>query len=125
MIEIIVLIIATGAIASLARGRGGKPVLWGTIAVAGYIVTELGTAFVIFALTKDRTPSMVPLVAAWAWMGAVAVFLRFGMGSHLGQPESDWFCANCKTYNKKSAVMCDACKQTWESQQKTSAASAS
>jgi hypothetical protein len=124
MIEIIVVIIATGAIASLARGRGGKPVLWGALAVVGYIVTELGTAVVIYALTKDKTPSMVPLFAGWAWMGAVALFLRFGLGSHLAQPDTDWFCSNCKTMNKKSAVMCEACKETWESQQKAVAASA-
>ena len=124
MIEIFLVIIATGAIASLARGRGGKPVLWGAIAVVGYIVTELGTGLVIYALTQDKTPSMVPLLAGWLWMGAVALFLRFGLGSHLAQPDTDWFCANCKTMNKKSAVMCEACKQTWESQQKTAAASA-
>jgi hypothetical protein len=123
MIEIILVVIATGAIASLARGRGGKPVLWGTIALVGYIFTEFAVALVIYALTKDKTPSIVPVLAAWLWMGAVALFLRFGLGSHLGQPESDWFCATCKTFNKKSSVLCEACKETWESQQPAAPAS--
>lgn len=122
VIEILCICMAVGAIASLARGRGANPILWGTIAVVGYFAWPFATA-VVLAILKVRE-SIVPLVVAWMWFGALALFLRYGIGTRFAQPDTDWFCANCKTYNKKSAVMCDACKQTWESQQKTSAASA-
>src|SRR3712207_6354294 len=122
MLEIFALVLSVSGIAALARGRGGTPWIWGVAAVAGYVATLFGTA-VILALFSVRE-SVVPMVAAWMWIGAVALFLRFGMGSSHAQPDSDWFCANCTTLNKKRAVMCEACKQTWESQQKARAANA-
>lgn len=36
MLEIALLIAATAGIAAFARGRGGKPWLWGTLTVVGY-----------------------------------------------------------------------------------------
>ena len=122
VIEILCVAMAVGAITSLARGRGGKPIVWGIIAVLGYLFWPFFTA-VILAILKVQG-SIVPLIVAWMWLGVLALFLRFGLGTQHAQPDTDWFCANCKTYNKRSAVMCDACKQTWESQQKARGASA-
>jgi hypothetical protein len=114
MLEIFALIGSIGGIAALARGRGGTPWIWGTVAFVGYLLTAFCTGFILALLHMGQP--FVPMVAAWLWIGGVALFLRFGLGRKHAQPESDWFCANCKTLNKKRAVLCEACKQTWESQ---------
>jgi hypothetical protein len=122
MFEIFGVIAAVGGIAELARGRGGIPWLWGSVALAGYLLTEFLTGLILVLLHTRE--SVVPLVAGWLWIATVAIFLRFGLGRQHSQPDSAWSCANCKTLNKKSSVLCEACKQTWESQQSGAATSA-
>jgi hypothetical protein len=118
MLEIILLVIAVGGVASLARGRGGKPVLWGAIAAVGYVLTAIA---VLVAMGGSARDSIVPrMIAPWFWIAAVAFYLRFGLGSQYAQPDSQWSCASCHTLNKRSSVICEACKQPWETQQSRS-----
>jgi hypothetical protein len=53
MLVIILLIAATGGIVAFARGRGGKPWLWGTLTIVGFfLVPNLVTFFAL--LTGPR-----------------------------------------------------------------------
>ncbi len=48
MLVIILLIAATGGIVAFARGRGGKPWLWGTLTIVGFfLVPNLVTFFAV------------------------------------------------------------------------------
>ena len=78
MIEIFVLTGAVGGIASFARGRGGSPWVWGTLAVFGYVAL-----LVVSAITGNRYPFAI-WILAWGWIGLVAVYTRFILG-RLGQ----------------------------------------
>jgi hypothetical protein len=112
MLEIIALIVVTTGIAAYARGRGGSPLLWGILTVAGYIILEIGTAAVIHAL-KGEPNALVSLMLAWAWVGGIALYTRFGLGAGKTKPGGMWTCPNCKYLNAAYAVICEACKQPY------------
>ncbi len=112
MLEIFGLIVATTGIAAYARGRGGSPLLWGILTVAGYVLLEVGTAVVIHAL-KGEPNALLGLMLAWAWVGGIALFTRFGLGAGKAKPWGMWTCPNCKYLNAAYAVICEACKQPY------------
>jgi len=108
MFEIIFLIVVVSAIANFARGRGGSPVLWGILAVCGYLGFMWGLALALgFAGIRD---SILPLVAGWGWLGAVALWTRFGLGMSKDKPDGMWNCPNCRMLNQHYAVVCEACQ---------------
>ena len=110
-IEIIGLFIVVGGIATLARGRGANPVLMGAIAVAGWILIEAGGFFFQnFLPEQDR---VFVAVAAWAWIGIVAGFVRLVIGAGRPKPDGKWSCSNCSYLNNASSVICEACQQPW------------
>jgi hypothetical protein len=47
----------------------------------------------------------VPGIAAWVWIGLVALVVRFGVGSGVSQPAGMWTCSNCKTLNNESSIL--------------------
>ena len=108
MLEIIILAVVVSAIANLARGRGGSPWVWGTIAVVGYLGFMWGLAIAIGM--AGSTGSILPLVAGWAWLGAVALWTRFGLGMKKDKPEGMWNCPNCRMLNQHYAFVCEACQ---------------
>jgi hypothetical protein len=112
ILEIIGLIIAVGAIITLARGRGASPLIAGTVAVAGWAALEIGAALFIPLSDDSRVWLMV---AAWGWIGAVALFVRFVVGASRSKPDSKWNCSNCRYLNSSSSVICEACGQPWQS----------
>ena len=109
MFEIVGLVIVVGGIATLARGRGANPVVTGTIAIAGWILIEFGGSFFIPA-GQGR---LLPMIAAWAWIGVVAGFVRFVVGAGRPKPDGKWSCSNCNYLNNSSSVICEACQQPW------------
>jgi len=70
MFEIILLIAATSGIVALARARGGKPWLWGTLTVVGYFLVPFLVTF--FAVALGATPKGVKENAqVWFYVSAV------------------------------------------------------
>ena len=109
MLEIIGLLLGSGAIAGFARGRGASPVLAVITALAGFfVILLLGGALVV---TPDAR--LAVRLCAWAWVGAVALFVRFVVGAGRAKPDGTWICANCHYTNGRHAVLCEACKEPW------------
>jgi hypothetical protein len=106
--EIIVLIVVVSAIANFARGRGGSPAVWGVIAVVGYLGFIWGLALALGVAGING--SVLPLVAGWGWLGAVALWVRFGLGRGKEKPSGMWNCPNCRMLNQHYAVICEACQ---------------
>ncbi len=112
MLEILAVIAAASGIAALARGRGGKPWLWAGLAVAGWIIIPF-TIGMARAAVGQFQPTVWYIVAGWAWIGAVALWARFGLGAGRAKPGGMWVCPNCKMLNKNYAVICEACQQPY------------
>lgn len=110
MLEIVGLIIAIGAIGSLARGRGASPRIAGAVALVGYILIRL------IAILSARNGNSVLALAllAWAWIGGVALWLRFITGSDRPKPDGMWVCKGCHYTNDSHAVLCEACNEPWK-----------
>ncbi len=71
MFEIVLLIVATGGIAAFARGRGGKPWLWGTLTVVGYFLVPFLVSFLAVALGADPK-GIKENAQLWFFVSAVA-----------------------------------------------------
>lgn len=112
ILEILGLVVAIGGIVTLARGRGASPTVAGTVAVAGWAALEIGGGLFI-PLSEDSRFWL--MVGAWAWIGVVALFVRFVVGASRSKPDSKWNCANCRYLNNSSSVICEACGNPWQS----------
>lgn len=119
MIEFIGLAIAVSGIVALARGRGASTVLSGAISVVGWALIRYGGLF----LAKSSDGILAVMIAAWAFLGAVALYLRFVVGAKLGKPDGQWNCSNCNYLNARSSVLCEACQTPYQA--KANAADAS
>jgi hypothetical protein len=118
MFEIILLIAATGGIATLARARGGKPWLWGTLTVVGYFLVPFLVGFFVGAFSSDpkrvkESAQLLFFVSAVSWVAILAFCARFLLGRGYAKPDGMWSCPNCKYLNKEYAVICEACQQPW------------
>lgn len=103
MLEILAIFIVAPALASVARGRGGRPWVWGVAAVAGYIL-----ASVLAQVLLGGVP-----FAGWAGVGLVALYVRLFVGRGMPQPQSMWICKNCSYTNGRHAIICEACKAAY------------
>jgi len=111
MFEIFGLVIAVTAVGTLARGRGTNPIVAGTIAAAGWVLLRfLAPAFIP---PGDARLWLIP--GAWAWVALVAGYVRFVVGAGRPKADSKWSCSNCHFLNNKSAIVCEACQQPWQS----------
>ena len=120
MFEIILFIAATGGIAAFARARGGRPWLWGALAIVGYFLVPLLVTF--FAVAFGADPKGIKedaqlwfFVSSVAWIAVLALCARFLLGRHYVKPGGMWICSNCKYVNKPYAVLCEACSQPYAS----------
>jgi len=111
VLEIIGLVIAVTAITALARGRGASPVIAGTVAVLGWVLLRFGALLFV----RGESAPFVLLLASWAWIAAVAGFVRFVVGGGKPKPDSKWYCPNCRYLNNASSIICKACQQPWQS----------
>ena len=119
MFEFFAVAIAVSGIVALARGRGASTVLSGVISVVGWAVLRYGGLFIV----KSSDGVLLVMIAAWAFLGAVALYLRFVVGAKLGKPDGQWNCSNCNYLNARSSVICEACQTPYQA--KADAASAS
>ncbi len=110
MMEIILLIGAISTIAAYARGRGGSPWLWGSIAAGGYVLLGYGLTLTIGRRVSEDW-RFAFFAAGWVWVGLVALCTRFGLGA--GRPKFSrmWTCPNWRYLNAHFAVVCEAGKQ--------------
>jgi hypothetical protein len=109
MLEILGLVLALGGIAGFARGRGASPVLTVLAALLGFLaISFLGGSG---ASTPDA--QLAVRLGAWGWVGAVALFVRFVVGSGRPSPTGSWICKNCSYTNGQHANLCEACQQPW------------
>src|SRR5271168_1301503 len=120
MFEIILLIVVTGGIASYARGRGGKPWLWGAFTVVGYFLVPFLVGF--FAVVFGANPKLIKdegqllfFIPAVAWVAILAFCARFLLGRNYAKPGGMWSCKNCKYLNQRYSVICEACRQPYAS----------
>src|SRR5579863_3688980 len=118
--EIVLLIIVTGGIVSLARGRGGKPWLWGALTVVGYFLVPFVVS--MLAVIGGANPRGIQeneyiwfYASALAWVGILAFCARFLLGRGYAKPDGMWPCKNCNYLNKQYAVICEACRQPYAS----------
>lgn len=120
MFEIVLLIAATGGIVAFARGRGGKPWLWGVLTVVGYFIVPALVAFCAVLLGADpkgvkESGQLWFYVSAVAWVAVLAFCARFLLGRGYAKPNGMWSCKNCKYLNKHYAVICEACREPYAS----------
>ena len=111
MALIVFLILSTGAITAYARSRGGNPVLWTTLSVAGFLLIEFLGPLVLAVLNIpiDETASWILLGLSCGWVGLMAICTRFLVGMNRPRPSGMWSCPNCKYLNQHYAVVCEAC----------------
>lgn len=115
MLEIALLIAAAAGIAAFARGRGGKPWLWGTLTVVGYFVVPFLIRFLVLKLSANpmnmrESGQLLFFISAVSWVAIVAFCARFLLGRGYEKPSGMWSCPNCKYLNKQYAVICEACQ---------------
>jgi len=120
MFEIVLLIAATAGIAAFARGRGGKPWLWGTLTVTGYFLVPFFVT--LFAVLFGADPKEVKqdaqfwfFISAVAWVALLAFCARFLLGRSYAKPDGMWSCSHCKYLNQSYAVVCEACREPYAS----------
>ena len=120
MLGILLLILAVTGIGALAKRRGDSAIIWGLAAGAGAVIFNfiLREAIVESELVnRFMLPNLavfVPGIAAWVWIGLVALVVRFGIGAGVPQPAGMWTCSNCKTLNNESSIYCEACNTSWD-----------
>ncbi len=118
MFEIALLIAATAGIAAFARGRGGKPVLWGILTVVGYFLVPFLVTLSAVALGANtqaikENSQLWFLISAISWVAILAFCARFLLGRSYAKPGGIWSCPNCKYLNQPYAVICEACRQPY------------
>jgi hypothetical protein len=111
LLEIIGLLIALGAIAGFARGRGAAPAVVVTVALIGFLLITFVGGAIVSSSSSDARLAMHLL--AWGWVGGVALFVRFVVGARRPSPTGSWICTNCHYTNGRHAILCEACKQPW------------
>ena len=109
MFEIIGLMFALAAMAGVARGRGASPVLTVGAAVIGFFLIDIAGSL----LVPSSYAPFAARLCAWGWVGAVAGFVRFVVGSGRPSPTGSWICTNCSFTNAQHANLCEACRQPW------------
>jgi hypothetical protein len=120
MFEIILLIAAISAVVTMSRRRGTDVVLWGGFALGGFWLVGIGGSALVRARHLDDYLIFVE-VAKWLWIGAIFLFVRFGIGARKPKPWGMWTCGECKYLNAASAIVCEACSKPYVPPQRKSA----
>jgi hypothetical protein len=108
MFQWLLLVVAAGGVASLARGRGGSPILFGAATVVAFVAGALFGP--IFGST------VIELVLPWMLVATVAVIARFMLGAGRPKPDGMWSCPECKMVNEASYIVCEACQRPWSAE---------
>ncbi len=109
MLEIIGLLVALGGIGTFARGKKISPMLAGSSAFCGWLIIRIAGI-----LARGNDEEVLFMLSAWIWIGLVAGYLRFIVGSGQPKPDIKWNCANCRYLNNSSSLFCEACEHPWQ-----------
>ena len=108
MFEIVGLIAAISAVVTISRRRGTDVVLWGGLALGGFLIlADAGAAFLRLRGLDDDL--VFAEVAGWLWIGAIFLYVRFGVGASKPKSWGMWTCGECKYLNAANAIVCEAC----------------
>jgi hypothetical protein len=107
--EIVLLIASISAIATIARRRGSDTVLWGGLALGGYLLIIFsGGALATHFISADDAKLYLE-IAAWFWVGGMFLLVRFAIGATKVKPDGMWSCPDCRYLNAANAIVCEAC----------------
>jgi hypothetical protein len=112
------LVAATTAIVSFARGRGGNPWLWGALTVVGYFLAPFAPRYIAVALgiapaINSDDAQLLAFCSSILWVAILAFCSRFILGRKLADAGGMSSCPNCKYLNQHYAVICEACRQPY------------
>jgi hypothetical protein len=108
MMEIVGLIATISAVVTMARRRGTDVVLWGGLALGGFLIFAIGGPAVLRAVHRDDYLVFAE-AAGWAWIGVIFLYVRFGIGASKPKSWGMWTCGECKYLNAANAIVCEAC----------------
>ena len=115
--EMVLLILAAGAIATIANRRGGDSYRWGGAAVLGYAAVKIGLVR-LGLLTgpsyEEGGVNVAHLLLPIAWVAATGLAARFWLGRGKPTAGEKWICPECKYLNDEKAVVCEACGKAYE-----------
>ncbi|MBM3311810.1 MAG: hypothetical protein FJY80_09905 [Candidatus Aminicenantes bacterium] len=117
MVELVFLIISVGSISVVSRQRGGNPLLWGPLALAGYFLLKLGMRkFNLFPLPPGQEGdfNLVRSIISVGFVCLVYLFVRFGLGRTKAKAGGKWVCPDCKYLNDEIATNCEACGKAYQ-----------
>jgi|SRR4029079_18587466 len=123
MIGLFVLALSVTGIARMARTRGASAWLYGVLAGVGWLVVGVLTAALLpglgfgsstGALTNGGT--FIATVVPWAYVGLLALYVRFGIGRGVEGPSGSWSCPHCHAVNQSYALKCDSCGEAFSTQ---------
>jgi hypothetical protein len=116
MIGLFLLFLAVTGIARMARTRGASSWPYGVIAGVGWFVIGVLAAVLLPALGfESRTGELsnggtfIATILPWAFIGLVALYVRFRIGRGVEGPTGSWTCRDCRTLNQNYALKCDSC----------------
>lgn len=120
MIGLFVLALALTGIVRLARTRGGSPWLYGLVAGIGWLVLGILTSGILSSLGFQTgigplVATLVATIVPWAFVGCVALYVRFRVGGKTEGPSGSWSCPNCRSLNQAYAMKCDSCGEPFVS----------
>jgi len=107
--EIALLIASISAIATIARRRGSDTVLWGGLALGGYLLITFGGGVLALHFFSPDDAKLYSEIAGWFWIGAMFLLVRFAIGATKAKPDGMWNCPDCRYLNAANAIVCEAC----------------
>jgi hypothetical protein len=121
--EIVLLIASISAIATIARRRGSDTVLWGGLALGGYLVITFGGGAIATHFFSADDAKLYSEIAGWTWVGTMFLLVRFAIGATKIKPDGMWNCPDCRYLNATNAIVCEACGKPYTAPIRKSAAS--
>ncbi len=123
MIGLFLLALSVTGIARMAKTRGASSWRYGLLAGVGWFVIGVLAAALLPGLgfgsdTGELTNggTFIATVVPWAFMGLVALYVRFRIGRGIEGPTGSWSCPDCHTLNQSYALKCESCGQPFVAQ---------
>jgi hypothetical protein len=120
MLGLFVLALSVTGIARMAKTRGASSWRYGLLAGVGWFVVGVLTAVLLPSLgfgssTGELTNggTFIATVVPWAYVGLVALYVRFRIGRGVEGPSGSWSCPHCHTLNQSYALKCESCGESF------------
>jgi hypothetical protein len=106
-----VLALSVTGIARMANTRGASSWRYGLLAGMGWLFVGVFTAALLPGLgfgssTGELTNggTFIATIVPWAYVGLVALYVRFRIGRGVEGPSGSWSCSQCHTLNQGYAA---------------------